>query len=104
MGFIGGEWDISVLGLDVVSVRNSWLEGVADVMVVSVLDFESLGVSEFLFWSVLGLNVIASGLDGDLSGSNFSFGFGLDAILDFIVVDLNVSESFISSLRSMGMN
>ena len=103
MGFIGGEWDISVLGLDVVSVGYSWLKGVAEVVVVSVLDFIGFGVSEFLLWLILDLNVIAGSRNWDLSCSDFLLSSGLDTILDFVIEDFNVSESFFSTIVGVGM-
>ena len=103
MSLIGGEWDISVFGLDIVAVGNSWFPGVAEVLVVSVLDLESLGVSEFLLWPVFGLSVVASGANWDLSSSDFSFCLGLDAILDFIIEDLDVSESFFRTIRGVSV-
>ena len=69
-------WNISELSLNVVAVGYSWLEGVTEVVVVSVLEFIGFGVSEFLLWLVLDLNVVASGLDWYLSCSEFLFGSG----------------------------
>ena len=103
VSFIGGEWNISVLGLNVVAVGYSWLEGVAEVVVVSVLDFEGFGVSEFLLWLVLDLNVVTAGLDWDLSCSDFLFGSGGDTVLDLVIEDLDVSESFFRSVLGVGV-
>ena len=103
VSFIGGEWNISVLGLNVVAVGYSWLEGVTEVVVVSVLDFEGFGVSEFLLWLVLDLNVVAGGLDWDLSCSDFLFGSGLDTVLDLVIEDFDVSESFFRSVLGVGV-
>ena len=103
VSFIRGEWNISVLGLDVVSVGYSWLKGVAEVVVVSVLDFIGFGVSEFLLWLILDFNVIARGLDWDLSCSDFCLSSGFDTILDFVIEDLDVSESFFRSIVGVGM-
>ena len=103
VSFIRGEWNISVLGLDVVSVGYSWLKGVAEVVVVSVFDFIGFGVSEFLLWLILDFNVIARGLDWDLSCSDFCLSSGLDTILDFVIVDFDVSESFFRSIVGVGM-
>ena len=103
VSFIRGEWNISVLGLDVVSVGYSWLKGVAEVVVVSVLDFIGFGVSEFLLWLILDLNVIAGSRNWDLSCSDFLLSSGLDTILDFVIEDFNVSESFFSTIVGVGM-
>ena len=103
VSFISGEWNISVLGLDVVSVGYSWLKGVAEVVVVSVLDFIGFGVSEFLLWLILDLNVIAGSSNWDLSCSDFLLSSGLDTILDFVIEDFNVSESFFSTIVGVGM-
>ena len=103
VSFVGGEWNISVLGLDVVSVGYSWLEGVAKVVVFSVLDFICFGVSELLLRLVLGLCMLAGGGDRDLSCSDFLFGSGLDTILDFVIEDFDVSESFFRTIVGVGM-
>ena len=103
VGLVGGEWDISPLGFGVEAIGKSWLPGEAGVHVWSVLDLVGLGVSEFLLWLVLGLDVLASGVDWDLSGSGLSFGLGLDGVLDFVVEDLNISEELLGGVLNMSV-
>ena len=103
MGLVAGEWDISPLGLGVETIGKSWLPGEASVHVWSVLDLVGLGVSELFLWLVLGLDMFASGLDWDLSGSDFRFSLGFDGVLNFVIEDLNVSEEFLSAVLDMSV-
>jgi hypothetical protein len=87
-----GEWNIIVLGLRVVSVDGPWLEGVSGVFIWSVLDLIGFGVPDLLLGSVLDISLGELGGVWNLSCPDFSLSLGLDAVLDLIVVDLDVSE------------
>ena len=93
VSLVAHEWDISPEGLSVVAVDLSWLPGVSGVHVWSVLDLVLGGVPDLLSRSVLGLLVEADVGDWNLSGSDLSLLSRENLVLDFVVVDEDVSES-----------
>ena len=92
VSLVGDIWNIFPVGLSVVSIDLNWLPSVSVVVVWSVLDFVLGCVSDLSVGSVLGLIVSASGGNWDLSGSDFSLSFGENVVLNFIVVELDISE------------
>ena len=103
VSLIGGEWDIAVLGLSVVSVDKSWLEGVTSVVIWPILDLVGRGGSNFLFGSILDLSLGELSGVWDLSGSDFGLGLGLDGVLNFVVYDLNVTEKGLFAVLGVAM-
>ena len=99
VSLVGDIWNIFPVGLSVVSIDLNWLPSVSVVVVWSVLDFVLGCVSDLSVGSVLGFIVSASGGNWDLSGSDFSLSFGENVVLNFIVVELDVSEfDFLTTL------
>ena len=92
VSLVGGEWNIIPVSLGVVAVDESWLPSEPGVVVWSVLDLISGSVSDFLFWSVLDLDLGEFGGDWNLACSDFSLSLGLDGVLDLVVGDFDVSE------------
>ena len=103
VGLVGYEWDIFPVGLGVVSVDLNWLPGVSGVDVWSVQDLIFSGVSHLTISTVFGFFMSASSGNWDLSGSHFSLSFGLDVVLDFVVLDNDVSVSDILTVRGVGV-
>ena len=92
VSLIGGEWNIVVVGLSVVSIDCSWLPCESLVVVWSILDLIGSGVPDFLFWSVLDLDLRELSGDWNLSGSDLLLSLSGNRVLDLVVSDLNVTE------------
>ena len=103
VSLVGDIWNIFPVSLSVVSVDLNWLPSVSVVVVWSVLDFVLGCVSNLSVSSVLGLIVSACGGNWYLSGSDFSLSFGENVVLNFIVVELDVSEFDLFTTLDVGV-
>jgi len=103
VSLIGGEGNISIVGLSIVSVLKSWLPGESLVVIWSILDFIGRGVPDFLIWSILGFDLRELSGDWNLSSSDLRLCLCLDGVLDLIVLDLNVTEQSLFTIFGMSM-
>jgi hypothetical protein len=103
MSFVSGVWDISPFCFGVVTIDDMGLEGEASIHVWSVLDLVGLGVSNFFFSLISGLNGIARGGYWNLSGSDFSLGLGLNVICNLFVKNFDISCILLCAMFDVGV-